>query len=599
MLRFCFSEYFPPRWAEMAFTGISGWKKLVPFVWRYSREARWWLFAAALVGVVDAGLASVAPLITSRVFDSLVRFNRTGFLQSLATLFTVSLGALFTSVSASWCAINFEERTACLLRREAFAGALQTPSGEIEPGDAMSRIANDTGALKSVISQAVLNPALDFTKIVFYTVLLQRVDRLLALVLFSCTPFTVMVAQWMRPRIERFVGVARQAVGSLFGLGVNWLSEAQFTQDYNLESVAREAANAKSKEVARTALNATWFAATSVTLSTLITSLFQISVLGLGGWRVLGGHLTVGQLLAFQIYAAMLVIPVQRLLRTATLDSASLMPFYDRIARLFNVGEPTLPWGMHILQHGSNLRQVASLTLTPGSHRTASGLTFELPEVRVKRGQILAIAGRNAAGKTTLLRSMVRDANCRLLQAEFNDVPLDLPRGLLAPRLLAYMAQKPAIAPGTLLDNLTLFSKQADLSRVHSICANLSLDSIVNQLPQGLESELTPLDLARFSGGEMRRIGLARVLYQQPEIILIDEPTAGLDHASRKLFREVLLRLKFSGKILVLITHEPDLESIADAVLHVEPDENGIRRCVVVERPIDVDPELGIARAHS
>jgi ABC-type transport system involved in cytochrome bd biosynthesis fused ATPase/permease subunit len=273
------------------------------------------------------------------------------------------------------------------------------------------------------------------------------------------------------------------------------------------------------------------------------------------------------------------------------------MPFYDRVVPLFNSSEPALPWGVRQAHSSSRLCQVASLTLAQGEHRTSTGLIFDLPPVRVKRGQVLAIAGRNAAGKTTLLRSMVRDSGHHLLRAEFNDVPLEVPRGLPEPRLLAYMAQKPAVAPGTLLDNLTLFSREPDLVRVKSICLALALDPLINQAPKGLYSELTPMDLAKFSGGEMRRIGLARVLYQQPEIILIDEPTAGLDHISRKVFRDVLLQLKFEGKILVLVTHEPDLESIADMVLSVNLDDAGIRRCVLRESPrAGADPEL--AKAH-
>src|SRR6476646_5355764 len=135
----------------MSITGLGSWKKLVPFVWRYSQEARWWLLAAATLGLVDVALASLAPLITSHVFDSLVKFNRVEFVQSLIKLFEVPFAALLTSVTTSWFAINFEERAACALRRAAFAGALQSESLPMEPGDAMSRIANDTGALKSVI----------------------------------------------------------------------------------------------------------------------------------------------------------------------------------------------------------------------------------------------------------------------------------------------------------------------------------------------------------------------------------------------------------------------------------------------------------------
>jgi ABC-type bacteriocin/lantibiotic exporter with double-glycine peptidase domain len=389
-----------------------------------------------------------------------------------------------------------------------------------------------------------------------------------------------MMANWMRPRIERFLGVARQAVGSLFGLGVNWLSEIQFAQDYNLEEVAREATDTKSKEVARTALAATWFAATAVTANTLVNSLFQVSVLALGGLRVLGGHLTLGQLLAFQIYAAMLSGPVQRLLQTATLDSASLMPFYDRISPLF-AAEAVHPRGAGALQETvSHRRQIASLALMPGQYCASNGLVFDIPEIHIQQGQVLSIAGENAVGKTTLLRSLVRDSAGRLLRCEFRDLPMD-DSGLRSRRLLAYMAQKPAIAPGTLLENLTLFAREPDLDRVKSICATLALAPLVSQLPKGLHSELTPMDMVRFSGGELRRIGLARVLYQEPEIILIDEPTAGLDHASRKVFHDVLQRLALAGKILLLITHEPELEGIADITLRITPDSGGIRRCVL------------------
>lgn len=185
-------------------------------------------------------------------------------------------------------------------------------------------------------------------------------------------------------------------------------------------------------------------------------------------------------------------------------------------------------------------------------------------DLSVKRGEILALMGGSGAGKSTLLRALIGLEAPQSGQCKYNDKDifiLDESSLTEVRKQIAY-----AFQGGALFDSLTVgenlqypllehteMSEEEREEAVSSMLEKIRLPDIQDQMPASL------------SGGMQKRVGLARALMLNPEVILYDEPTAGLDPANTKAIADIIIQLRDEGKTGILVTHDvPCALRIAD-----------------------------------
>lgn len=191
--------------------------------------------------------------------------------------------------------------------------------------------------------------------------------------------------------------------------------------------------------------------------------------------------------------------------------------------------------------------------------------------------QITVIRGSSGSGKTTLLR---------------------LCGGLLSPTKgilrrsrvpLSYVPQEPHLFSGTLAENITLvFATDSysaeEQAKIRQALEKVQLLAWAEQLPQGI---MTPLGEGgqNLSQGQRKRLGLARAIYQQRDLVLMDEPTAALDSATRAEIIKVLWELA-QGRTLLLVSHDEDLLALADNIILMEPVEQNLEVKIATEEEV-------------
>ncbi|MGY6588211.1 MAG: thiol reductant ABC exporter subunit CydC [Wenzhouxiangella sp.] len=178
--------------------------------------------------------------------------------------------------------------------------------------------------------------------------------------------------------------------------------------------------------------------------------------------------------------------------------------------------------------------------------------TFTLPF-----GERLALVGPSGSGKTTLARLLLREMDPDQGQITLGSTPLDRidPDALRAH--IGLLPQRPVIFRDTLAANLRLAKPAASDAELIEAMAIAGLDgAFIDQLPDGLESWLEE-DGGNLSGGQRRRLAMARLLLSDPGIVILDEPTTGLDEATA---RDIALRLDtwLSGRTCLMISHSPE-----------------------------------------
>lgn len=185
----------------------------------------------------------------------------------------------------------------------------------------------------------------------------------------------------------------------------------------------------------------------------------------------------------------------------------------------------------------------------------------------VRQGEKVAILGRSGSGKSTLARLLRGDAaptSGRVLVGGVDASAM----GDAACRAIGVIQQDTYLFNATLRDNVALGAPSATDEEIREVLGKVGLDGLLARLPEGLDTLVDEAGL-RFSGGERHRIALARVLLQDVPIVLLDEPTVGLDPATERALLETLFD-SLEGKTLVMITHHLQGVSRMDCAVFLE-----------------------------
>ncbi len=187
-------------------------------------------------------------------------------------------------------------------------------------------------------------------------------------------------------------------------------------------------------------------------------------------------------------------------------------------------------------------------------------ISFEL-----EAGEFLGIIGPNGAGKTSLCRLLLGvwppSAGQVLLDGEdvstWDQVELGASLG--------YLPQDIELFPGTVSDNIARM-QTPDSEAVIAAAHKAQAHETILKFAKGYETEIGPGG-GNLSGGQRQRVGLARAVYRDPALVVLDEPSSNLDEAGEKALTATLRRLKKQGATTVMISHKPGLLSLADKIL--------------------------------
>ncbi|MGT2799303.1 thiol reductant ABC exporter subunit CydC [Streptococcus marmotae] len=194
-------------------------------------------------------------------------------------------------------------------------------------------------------------------------------------------------------------------------------------------------------------------------------------------------------------------------------------------------------------------------------------LVLDQLSLTIPQGQKLAILGRSGSGKSTLATLLRGDLQPSLGDISLGGVPVAT-IGEAIPAYIGVIQQAPYLFRTSLLNNIRLGNEKASLDQVWHVLERVGLKEMVAALPQGLDTMVDEAGL-RFSGGERHRIALARILLKETPIVILDEPTVGLDPITEKQLLTTFME-ELKGKTVIWITHHLKGIEYADRVIFLE-----------------------------
>jgi ATP-binding cassette subfamily B protein len=291
------------------------------------------------------------------------------------------------------------------------------------------------------------------------------------------------------------------------------------------------------------------------------SGMITILLLWIGSLRVLQNMLSPGELMSFYAMLGYLMGPVRSLTgMNRTIRDATIAA--DRLFQILDLeGEKNQKTGIGItkITHDIHFQNVA---FRYGSRPLLfKGLDFSIP-----RSAMTGIVGKSGCGKSSIASLLMGIYPPRKGRILINNCDINQFNKNHLRRVLALVPQQPELLTGTILENLSPGERDPDTDRIMQIAEQTGLTGFLNSLPGGIYTEVGEQGFT-LSGGERQRIAIARALYRNPEILILDEFTSALDAEAEKEMIKLILPMRNQGMTLIIISHKLQIARKADQII--------------------------------
>ncbi|NPC41401.1 ABC transporter ATP-binding protein [Nocardioides sp. zg-1230] len=537
--------------------------------WPRLRPLRGWLLLGLLLLTAAPAIAVAEAFLYQRLVDDVLVPAAFEPLLVLALLYIgLNVASGIVSGGDDYLGTYVSQRFLVDLRRDVFAHVLSLPAATHDRrrlGDTLTRLTSDVAAVERFMVSQVSEGVGALVRLLVLVGALVWMDWQLALASLVVVP----LFWWVSTRFARLTRDVsrerRRRGGSLGSVTEEALGNAALVQSYGREDRAVASYDDHNRAIAGAELAASRIRALFLPLVDLAELVGVLVVVGLGVWSLADGRLTLGGLLAFLTLLMQCFGPVRTLadlvpaLYSASAGVERVVELLDEPAGGDRDGASPLPPGPGTL----TVREV-SYTY-PGAQRPA----LEDVSLDVAAGEVVALVGPSGAGKSTLGRLLARQlvADSGVVEIDGHDVAAHTAASVR--EAVTVVHQEQLMLDATVHDNLVLGRSDATRAEVRAAARDAGAHDFVEALPHGYATRIGQRGRT-LSGGQRQRLAVARALLRPGRVLVLDEPTTGLDaEAARRLM--VALTTRPRERTVVVLTHDPAVLEHVDRVVELAP----------------------------
>ena len=320
----------------------------------------------------------------------------------------------------------------------------------------------------------------------------------------------------------------------------------------------------------------------------------QSAMLGLGAYLVLQEQLTAGAMIAGSILLGRALAPVEQLIGQWGLVQRAMKGWSSLAELLAEVRPESQRTDLPVPR--ARLEAQGVSIVPPGERRAAlKNVSF-----KIQPGQAVGVIGSSGAGKSTLARAITGvwlPAGGRI---RLDGASLEQYEPAKLGQHIGYLPQRVQLFDGTIAENIARLSGDRDDAAIVSAAKQADAHEMILTLPDGYDTRVTAGG-GRLSGGQMQRIGLARAMYGDPVILVLDEPNSNLDNSGSEAVNAAIKGFKAAGKSVLVMAHRPAAIKECDTLLMLEdgavrafgPKDEVLKSVVKNHGAISKSPELG------
>lgn len=526
------------------------------------------MFQAMLGAIVYTLLGLATSVYLQKIMDHVLPEGNTRLLNLLSTLMIILLVfQLFTGTFKSILGLQTGQHIDARLILGYYKHLLRLPQrffDTMRVGEIISRV-NDAVKIRVFINETGLSIIVNLLMAFFAGALMLVYYWKLAIILFSIFPLYLFLywihnrinKKWQRTLMENSADLEAQLVESLNVSGT--------LKRFGLESYANTKTENRFIILLRSVYQSSLKGLYLNTATEGITHLFTILILWAGSYFVIRRELTPGELFSFYALTGYFTSPAISLLGANKSIQDSLIAA-DRLFDIIDLETETTPENCITLTPAMlGAIELDNVHFRYGTRETI----FEGLSLRIEKNRTTAIVGESGSGKSTLLSLLqnlypLQDGRIRIGGIDLQHICKQSLR-----QMVSVVPQKIDLFSGSIIENIALDDFEPDMSKILSLSQLLGMASFVENMPSSYHTVLQEQG-ADLSGGQRQRIAIARALYRNPEILILDEATSSLDPESEQQVKDALEQFRQQGKTLIIIAHRLSTIKQADNIMVLE-----------------------------
>ncbi|WP_292008631.1 peptidase domain-containing ABC transporter [Chryseobacterium sp.] len=427
-------------------------------------------------------------------------------------------------------------------------------------GEIISRV-NDAVKIRTFINDVSIQIFVNIFIIIFSFALMFTYYWKLALITALVIPFYFLV-YWITNKLNK--KAERQLMEESAELEshlVESITSVKTIKQFGVETFANNKTDNAFSKLLKTIYASVMNALFSGNSSEFLSRIFTIVLLWVGSGYVIDRVITPGELLSFYALIGYFTNPVSQLIgMNKTIQNALIAA--DRLFEIMDLEREENTDKLELTKDNIGDIEFKEVSFSYGS-RTEVFTNFNC---LIKKGETTAIVGESGSGKTTLASLVQNLYSLKAGKIMIGDYDINYISNYSLRSLVSVVPQQIDLFSGNVIENIALGEDFPDIQRILNITKKLGILSFVEKLPNGFQTYLGE-NGALLSGGQKQRIAIARALYKNPEVLILDEATSSLDTESEMIIQNTLQEFRNQGKTMIVIAHRLSTIANADTIL--------------------------------
>jgi PrtD family type I secretion system ABC transporter len=498
-------------------------------------------------------------VLSSRSFETLLALSvLVAFLYAMMGILDFVRGRVMGRVGA---------RFQAGLDRRVFGAVLKATTLNRAPREAATGL-RDLEAIQRLITSPALMALFDLPWVPLFFLGIFIFHPLMGLLAIVGAVILLIVALLNQFTARKPLEAANAASFASNQLGTHIRNESEMVHSLGMRGAAFDRWQLARGKSLDTAIDAADTSGTFTALTKSFRLFLQSAMLGLGAYLVLINELSPGAMIAGSILLGRALAPIEQLVGQWAVFQRG-REGWRNLSELLG----QIPAEEQRTELPKPLAKIVAeqVTAVPPGEQQASlrGVSFA-----VSPGQAVGVIGQSGAGKSTLARILTGVWTPAAGKIRLDGAALDQYEPDVLGQHVGYLPQRVHLFDGTIKENIARMSMAPDDAKVIVAAKTADAHEMILKLPDGYDTRVSSSS-GRLSGGQIQRIGLARALYGDPVIVVLDEPNSNLDNDGSLALNKAIKALKAEGKVVFIMAHRPSAIQECDLLLVLE---NGTRR---------------------